>query len=197
MHFTNLHIRPIPPKWTHYRGFIKNVLYKNGKIKLPKLQEISIIINYHHAKGEEHIKPTLCPRLLGQNLPSDHTHTHTHTHNFLILLHRTSKTGSWLWKEYDSRKYSFMVPIAFALSPFLRNVSKGCAFISRRHFSDVKLSWTWINTSCQISGNLQNANCYKTVNMSNILWEHISQDFIAQKFYNIYQVTKDVYNVCN
>ena len=80
MHFTNLHIRPIPQKWTHYRGFIKNVLYKNGKIKLPKLQEISRIINYHHVKVEEHIKPTLCPYLLGKNLPSDHTHTHTHTH---------------------------------------------------------------------------------------------------------------------
>lgn len=77
MHFTNLHIRPIPQKWTHYRGFIKNVLYKNGKIKLPKLQEISRIINYHHAKVEEHIKPTLCPYLLGKILPSDHTHTHT------------------------------------------------------------------------------------------------------------------------
>ena len=103
MYFTKLYIRPIPPKWTLYRGFIKNGLCKNGKIKLPKLQEISIIINYHHVKVEDHIKPTLCPHLLGKNLPSDltytHTHTHTHTHNVLILLHRTSKTGSWLWKN--------------------------------------------------------------------------------------------------
>ena len=80
MYFTKLYIRPIPPKWTLYRGFIKNGLCKNGKIKLPKLQEISIIINYHHVKVEDHIKPTLCPHLLGKNLPSDLTYTHTHIH---------------------------------------------------------------------------------------------------------------------
>ena len=198
MYFTKLYIRPIPPKWTLYRGFIKNGLCKNGKIKLPKLQEISRIINYHHVKVEDHIKPTLCPHLLGKNLPSDLIHTHTHTHTQCPHFASQNKQN-WklIMKKYDSRKYSFMVSIASALSPFLRNVSKGHTFINRRHFSDVKLSWTWIHTTCRISGNLQNANCYKTVNVSNTLWDYISQDFTAQNFYNIYQITKDVYNVCN
>ena len=138
MHFTKLYIRPIPPKWTLYRGFIKNVLYKNGKIKLPKLQEIYRITNYHYAKVED-IKPTLCPHLLGKNLPQDLTYTHKQFPHFAS---QNKQNWKLIMKKYDIRKYSFMVSIAFALSSFLRNVSEGHAFISRKHFSDVKLSWT-------------------------------------------------------
>ena len=126
--------------------------------------------------------------------PSLGPHIHTHTISSFCFTEQTKLEVDYekIWQQ----KIQFYGFSSFCIVTLSKKCVWGTCIHQQKHFSDVKLSWTWMNTTCQIPGNLQNANCYKTVNVSNTLWEHISQDFTAQSFYNIYQVTKDAYNVC-